>query len=108
MVIQPFVRTFSFLGTVLDWSGDWLQEALPTALSVNIGNPYSTGIGSYIVEKHRKKSDFAMSLVDFFRNVLDDHRDELEQVAELQKLLEQIVPPKENNQIYLVSVTSNW
>ena len=49
-----------------------------------------------------------MSLEDFFRNVLDDHRDELEQVAELQKLLEQIVPQKENNQIYLVSVTSNW
>jgi hypothetical protein len=39
---------------------------------------------------------------------MEDHRDDLEQVAELEKLLEQIVPPKENNQIYLVSVTSNW
>ena len=49
-----------------------------------------------------------VSLEDFFRSVIEDHRDDLEQVAELEKLLEQILPPKENNQIYLVSVTSNW
>jgi len=49
-----------------------------------------------------------MSLADFFRNVMEDHKDDLEQVAELERLLEQIAPPKENNQIYLVSVTSNW
>ncbi len=45
---------------------------------------------------------------DFFSQVMEDHKDELQQVAELEKLLEQILPRKENNQIYLVSVTSNW
>ncbi len=49
-----------------------------------------------------------MSLKDFFSQVMEDHKDELQQVAELEKLLEQILPQKENNQIYLVSVTSNW
>ena len=49
-----------------------------------------------------------MSLENFFQRVMDDHRDELQQVAELEKILDQILPPKENNQIYLVSVTSNW
>ena len=49
-----------------------------------------------------------MSLKDFISQVMEDHKDDLGQVAELEKLLEQIVPPKENNQIYLVSVTSNW
>lgn len=49
-----------------------------------------------------------MSLKDFFSQVMEDHKDELQQVAELEKLLEQILPRKENNQIYLVSVTSNW
>ncbi len=49
-----------------------------------------------------------LSLKDFFSQVMEDHRDDLEQVAELERLLEQIVPAKETNQIYLVSVTSNW
>ena len=48
-----------------------------------------------------------MSLADFFGKVMEDSRDELQQVAELDKLLDQILPPKEN-QIYQVSVTSNW
>jgi hypothetical protein len=38
---------------------------------------------------------------------MEDQKDELEQVAELEELLEKIVPEKENNQIHLVSVTSN-
>ena len=59
-------------------------------------------------EKGRKRADLGMSLEDFFRNVVEDHKNEIEQIAELEKLLEQVLPPKENNQIYLVSVTSNW
>ena len=56
----------------------------------------------------REKVEYGISLKDFFSQVLEDHKDELEQVAELERLLDQIVPPKENSQIYLVSVTTNW
>ncbi len=48
-----------------------------------------------------------MSLADFFGKVMENSRDELQQVAELEKLLDQILQPKES-QIYQISVTSNW
>jgi len=72
-----------------------------TNSSSSISSSISSGISS-------RKGDLGVSLESFFQKVMDDNRDELQQVAELEKILDQILPPKENNQIYLVSVTSNW
>ncbi len=48
-----------------------------------------------------------MSLESFVKELLESEKDQLEQIAELGRLLEQIAP-KQNSQIYLISVTSNW
>ena len=55
-----------------------------------------------------EKPESGMSLESFFQKVLESNRDNLRQIAELEKILDEILPPKENNQIYVVSVTSNW
>ncbi len=55
-----------------------------------------------------EKQESGMSLESFFQKVLESNRDNLRQIAELEKILDEILPPKENNQIYVVSVTSNW
>lgn len=48
-----------------------------------------------------------MSLKDFFSQVMEDHKDELEQIAELERILDQLLPA-EQTQISIVSVTNNW
>lgn len=48
-----------------------------------------------------------MSLKDFFAQVMENHRDDLEQIAELERILDQLLPT-EQIQISIVSVTNNW
>jgi len=55
-----------------------------------------------------EKPESGMSLESFFQKVLESNRDNLRQIAELERILDEILPLKENNQIYVVSVTSNW
>jgi len=55
-----------------------------------------------------EKGDLDMSLEAFFRNVMESNRDELQQIVELERLLDEVLLPKENSQIYVFSVTSNW
>ena len=48
-----------------------------------------------------------MSLGSFLEEVLEAQKDEIEEIAEFERLLEQIVP-QEAREIYVISVTSNW
>lgn len=48
-----------------------------------------------------------MSLESFVEELLEGNQDELEKIAELQRILDQLLPP-EQTQISIVSVTNNW
>jgi len=48
-----------------------------------------------------------MSLESFLEETLEARKDEVEEIAELERILEQINPRREP-QVYLISVTSNW
>jgi len=47
-----------------------------------------------------------MSLESFLKEILETHKEEVEKIIELQKILEQITP-REEPQFCLISVTSN-
>lgn len=80
-----------------------------SVLPVNLSDPILTNSSSTISSSNSGRNKrFGMSLESYFQKVMEENRDDLQQIAELEKILDQILPPKEKNQIYLVSVTSNW
>ena len=48
-----------------------------------------------------------MSLADFFTQVMENNKDELDKIAELERILDQLLPA-EQTQISIVSVANNW
>jgi hypothetical protein len=48
-----------------------------------------------------------MSLVSFLVETLETQKDEVEKISEFERLLK-LLAPREEPQIYLISVTSNW
>jgi len=48
-----------------------------------------------------------MSLESFVEQLLESQKDELSKIAELERILDQLLPP-EQTQISIVSVTNNW
>ncbi len=54
-----------------------------------------------------RKRESGMSLRSFVEDLLEKERDELAKIAELERILDQLLPP-EQTQISIVSVTNNW
>jgi len=54
-----------------------------------------------------KRWESEVSLKSFVEELVESKKDELERIAELERILDQMLPPQQT-QINIFSVTSNW
>jgi hypothetical protein len=81
------------------------EKPFSLALPVNINNPILNNTSAN--SNRSRKGRISVSLESFVEELLEGNQDELEKIAELQRILDQLLPP-EQTQISIVSVTNNW
>jgi len=57
------------------------------------------------MEEKNKKNE---NLANFFQDALKSHEEEVKDIIEIQKIVQEVIDSEERPQVYQLKVTSNW